>query len=424
MANPLKPIVLYPEDGSFSPPLALELLPYGLTLNKILINGDGKTHDIVIGPYVLEDHKKSRRFQNTIIGRYSNRLPVGNHDIEKGGSKEVVAPIANENTNVSLHGGPVGFDQAAFTPVDSINSSKLFTQKELTALIAHAPSATLFTHTSPAGDQGYPGELFIEVIVALSNSSRTWDPVTRERSLGSVILLYRAIVRSPNGTRVITPVNLTHHWGFNLDASYALPNGRTPDIKNHRLFIDAKHVLAGDRTLLPTGELVDTKSTTFDFSDPNPRTIGERYPDDGGYDHYWLFTSDTPRQPAHVPLKGLVDGHQDLITSIFSSTPRVQLISGKSDLKLLFSTNQRGVQFYSGGGLDESGTRKRIHGGSEIGPGYPSSSAAFLEFHAPHAAFLHAFPGATDENADTILSSDELYNHWVRLEILHTPVDE
>jgi aldose 1-epimerase len=161
-------------------------------------------------------------------------------------------------------------------------------------------------------------------------------------------------------------------------------------------------------------------------------------------DHYWLFTSDTPRQPAHVPLKGLVDGHQDLITSIFSSTPRVQLISAKSDLKLLFSTNrkrpawspytrfppdgrcdaERGVQFYSGGKLDESGTRKRIHGGSETGPGYPSSSAAFLEFHAPHAAFLHAFPGATDENADTILSSDELYNHWVRLEILHTPVDE
>jgi hypothetical protein len=55
MADPLKPIVLYPEDGTFSPPLALELLPYGLTLNKILINGDGKTHDIVIGPYVLED---------------------------------------------------------------------------------------------------------------------------------------------------------------------------------------------------------------------------------------------------------------------------------------------------------------------------------------------------------------------------------
>ena len=55
MADPLKPIVLYPEDGSFSPPLTLEILPHGLTFNKILINGDGKTHDIVIGPYILED---------------------------------------------------------------------------------------------------------------------------------------------------------------------------------------------------------------------------------------------------------------------------------------------------------------------------------------------------------------------------------
>lgn len=55
MADSLKPIVLYPEDGSFSPPLTLEILPHGLTLNKILINGDGKTHDIVVGPYILED---------------------------------------------------------------------------------------------------------------------------------------------------------------------------------------------------------------------------------------------------------------------------------------------------------------------------------------------------------------------------------
>ena len=146
-----------------------------------------------------------------------------------------------------------------------------------------------------------------------------------------------------------------------------------------------------------------------------------------------------------MPLKGLTDGSQDLITSVFSSKPSVRLGSARSGLKLLFSTNrkhptcslclnsvvaecgrgvERGVQFYSGGKLDESGTRKRIHGGSETGSGYPSGSAAFLEFHAPHASFLHAFPGATDENADTILSSDELYNHWVRFEILHTPVDE
>ena len=170
--------------------------------------------------------------------------------------------------------------------MDSIKSSKLFTLKELTTLIAHAPSATLFTYTSPAGDQGYPGELVVEAIIALSNSSRTWDPVTKERSLGSVILLYRAIVRSTNEAKVITPVNLTQHWGFNLDASYAQLYGPTPDVKNHDLFIDSKHVLVGDHALLPTGELLGTEGGAFDFSDPTPRTIGERYPDNGGYGAY------------------------------------------------------------------------------------------------------------------------------------------
>lgn len=82
---------------------------------------------------------------------------------------------------------------------------------------------------------------------------------------------------------------------------------------------------------------------------------------------------------------------------------------------------ERGVQLHTGVGLDGSGGRKKIHGGSETGTGYEAGAATFLEFHAPHAAYLHPFKQSEEETAlpgdDTLLTSDELYHHWVRVDI-------
>lgn len=86
---------------------------------------------------------------------------------------------------------------------------------------------------------------------------------------------------------------------------------------------------------------------------------------------------------------------------------------------------ERGVQFYSGIGLDpkDSG-RKRVHGGSENGGGYQAGTAAFLEFHAPHSAFTNVKNQYKEEGGnlrgdDTLLTSEEVYNHWVRIDLSH-----
>ena len=41
-----------------------------------------QTHDIVIGPENPEDHLKNK-YTNTLIGRYTNRLPGGTHFLKK-----------------------------------------------------------------------------------------------------------------------------------------------------------------------------------------------------------------------------------------------------------------------------------------------------------------------------------------------------
>ncbi|KAF8339793.1 galactose mutarotase-like domain-containing protein [Cantharellus anzutake] len=420
MTDGLTQVVISPDEGSLFPPVSYEVLPYGFLLNKFITNPDGKTHDLVIGPHDIAE--QYRRFLNPIIGRYSNRIPAGEHHIEKNDVRALVSAIANEGGKVSLHGGPEGFDRHAFTQLPSLSDSQLFTKEEITSITEKAgigQEAAIFANTSAHGDQGFPGELYVEALFLTIPASKEWEPVTYRRSLGSLIINYRAILRAPDGSStIISPVNLTQHWGFNLDASYAKAGESTPDVKDHNLYIQSSRILEGDSNLLPTGKLLDIRGGPFDFTGLDT-TIGAKYPDPG-YDHFWLF--DEPHEPTHFAKSKL--GSTDLITPLFAALPpKVRLSSKRSGFDFHVTTNQRGVQFYSGIGLDGSGTRKPIHGGSADGVGYTQATAAFLEFHAPHSAFLHKFgdPAQAKPGDDTILTSDELYNHWVRLDIWHTP---
>jgi aldose 1-epimerase len=76
-------------------PIALEVFPKGLTVHKIQLDTAAVAHDIVQGPYDEKDVPS--KYMNTVIGRYSNRVPVSaeGYTIEKGGYKNIVKPIAN-----------------------------------------------------------------------------------------------------------------------------------------------------------------------------------------------------------------------------------------------------------------------------------------------------------------------------------------
>ncbi len=51
MTDGLTPILFTPDDGSISATVTYEVLLHGFVLNKFVINPDGKTHDVLIGPY-------------------------------------------------------------------------------------------------------------------------------------------------------------------------------------------------------------------------------------------------------------------------------------------------------------------------------------------------------------------------------------
>lgn len=140
-----------------------------------------------------------------------------------------IAPIPNSDATpgVSLHGGPSGFDQVDWEPLplDAIAPSRsaiasggvkeqdvpgvLFSEREIDTFQKVFPSGSsaLFRYLSKGGDQGYPGDLLVEVVVGLLGPKKTSGE--GEWGLGSVVFIYRAKVVGEGKGNIVTPVNLT-----------------------------------------------------------------------------------------------------------------------------------------------------------------------------------------------------------------------
>ncbi|KAL5504356.1 hypothetical protein ACEPAH_8430 [Sanghuangporus vaninii] len=402
---------------SLTPSLAIEVLPHGVTLHRIYVQADGKTHDILIGPEKPEDFlSQFHKYHNTIIGRYTNRVPVGEYEVERNGIKSRLVTLGNQkDPKVSLHGGPKGFDDVDWEVVHP-SQATLFSDEEKVS-IGSIPASVVFRHTSPDGDQGFPGTLLVETLVGLVNPSQAAiDNSKGDFQLGSILLIYRAKLLDEGK---VTPVNITQHWGFNLEASLK-GDESTLFVKDHKLHIKSDQHVELDSSALSTGKLLSVQGTARDHKS---KRIGDQWPE-GGYDEFYVFDKSAPSPvPKRIPLSEFpkTDLVQDIIhPKPTESSPVVELSSDKSGLKLSFFTNQSGVQFYSGNFLGPDSSRKKIHGGSgEVGKGdgYNAGAAAFLEFHEPLAAWLH--PETNPSGDDTLLASGELYNNFVKLDVVY-----
>jgi len=396
-------------------PIALDVFTKGLTVHKLQLDTAAVAHDIVPGPYDEED--VPTKYVNTIIGRYSNRVPVSSegHTINKGGHTNNVKPIANEGKEVSLHGGPSTLDSTEWEHIPT-SSSKLFTPSELESLATLESdrdfhSSAVFAATSPNGHNGFPGTLYLEALFAVLPRASTPDPSAPEYQLGQILIVYRAKLLESG---IVSPVNLTQHWGFNLEAS--IRGAPHLNIRDHYATVNADHYVRVDERFLPDGNLVATAGTGHCHQG---KKIGDQFPE-GGYDHFYLFRKEiyeavTKTQPASFPANNT---DINLLGELLDRSPpsaeklQVELWSEKTGFRLQFISNQGGVQFYTANSQTD-GTRKKIHGGSgEKGDRYPKEASVFLEFHNPLSAFLHPQNGI-----DTLLTSDEVYHNYVKVNV-------
>lgn len=246
----------------------------------------GKQEDVTLGVPTFADYVKGTPSLGPIIGRYGNR--IGKAKFTLDGKEYTLAPNNNGN---HIHGGPTGFDKRLWnaTPIDG-----------------NEPAVVL-TYLSKDGEEGYPGNLSVEVRYTLQKDN-------------ALRIDYKAT------TDKATVINLTNHAYFNL-------SGLKRDVLNHELMIAADKYLPTDEKQIPTGELHPVAGTAFDFT--KPKAIEARINDTTdtqirygkGYDHCWVFTDKSNSLKLGATVYEPVSGR---FMEMYTTEPAVQLYTANN----------------------------------------------------------------------------------------------
>jgi len=320
----------------------LKLSSFGARIIWIEVpDRNGVKDNVTFGFDTFEGMINGDPYFGSVVGRYANRIAKGKFTLDG-----VEYSLALNNGPNSLHGGPGGWHSVVWDGEAVKNSQS---------------PAVKFTYHSPDMEEGYPGNMHVEVIYTWSDKDE-------------IIIDYLCT------TDKKTVLNITNHAYFNLQGA---GNG---DILGHELMINASRFVAVDSTLIPTGELRPVAGTPFDFL--TPHKVGERIDQEydqlilgKGYDHTFVL-----------------DNLNDVIATVYDpSTGRYMEVF----------TDQPGVQFYCGNFLN----------GSMIGHGgkpYIYRSGLCLETgHFPDSPNHPDFP-STVLNPGETFKSKTIYRFSVK----------
>lgn len=263
-------------DGAMS----VELLPYGAAIRSIRVpDRDGKIVDVCLGYDTAEEYARQDACLGGTIGRCANRIGGAEFTIDG----HTYPLTANEGKN-QLHGGLVGFHKKWWA--DTIQGNR-----------------AVFTLDSPDGEEGFPGNLHVEVTYTLLGGVLTVD--------------YSA--RSDRDT----VVNLTNHAYFNLAGHDA---GRVDD---HRLTVRAESYTPAGSDNVPTGAIVLVEGTPLDL-------------------RHGAWVGETADDPFFAATRGF--DHNLVLTG---GGEAAELWCPRTGIGMALSTTLPGVQVYSAGFLTQ-----------------------------------------------------------------------
>ena len=323
--------------------LTAKIMTRGATLVQLHVpDKDGKSEDVILGwDDVAGYESEDNQYFGCSTGRVCNRIALGKFSLE---GKEY--SLATNNEPNHLHGGAErSLDKVVWKAKGYSNDKG---------------QGVRFTYVSPDGEEGYPGELKITVTYFV--------PADANR----LTISYKAT------TNKATPVNLTNHAYFNLSVA------GSDTVLDHMLQFNADTYTPTDETLIPTGTIDSVEGTPLDFR--KIKKIGariEKLTNTGalGYDHNFVLNpkpnDDSPFNLAAV------------------------LRDPASGRTLRISTDQPGIQFYSGNFL------KGQKGKS--GKTYAHRSAVCLETqHFPDSVNHENFPSTILKPGEEFKSSTQL----------------
>ncbi|MFI5355775.1 MAG: aldose epimerase family protein [Opitutales bacterium] len=193
----------------------------------------GRLADVVLGFDRLEPYAAGHPCFGALIGRVAGRISAGRLILPD----QTIQLVCTDGPN-HLHGGRIGFDKriwqaAPVTRPDGADSLRL-------------------TYRSPAGEEGYPGNVDVAVTYTLTAQSEF-------------------IVASEAVADRVTPLSLTQHSYFNLAGE------GSGSVLDHEVQILAdEYVPAADNAMTLSGRRASVAGTGNDFT--GPRRLGDALP--------------------------------------------------------------------------------------------------------------------------------------------------
>lgn len=247
--------------------ITVEILSLGGIITKILTpDRDGVLKNIVLELEKLEDYYINEAYRGAIIGRTAGRIGGGKVTIE--GKEYEITKNSNGST---LHGGNIGFSKKVW---------------ESEALKGENFVGVKLNLESEDGEEGYPGNVHVQVIYKLDNENR----LTMEYS---------------GTTDKTTLLNLTNHNYYNLSGD------AERRIEGHILKVNSDEICEMGEGSIVTGRLLKVEGTPFDFR--TEKSLGQDIDDTSneqiakgcGYDHMWRLNKD---KGAQITFKDPISG--------------------------------------------------------------------------------------------------------------------
>ncbi|WP_404400819.1 aldose epimerase family protein [Pelagibacterium halotolerans] len=247
----------------------ISALNWGVTVRDWRVPVSGGLRPVALGFETFDPYPEHSPHFGSLAGRVANRIAGAKFTLD---GKTYTLP--ENQTGSCLHGGPEGLGRQVWDMETD-----------------EAANAIRFTHFSPDGAMGFPGNVNFEAVYRLEGNALTLE--------------LSAMPDRP------TPISLVQHQYFNL--------GTTDTILDHKVQTLASAYSEVDENLLPTGALLPVYGTQYDLREP--RTLRDAAGNPLNYDVNLVLPT---ARNLDDPLAIVTAPEGDLTLKLFSDRPGVQ----------------------------------------------------------------------------------------------------
>ena len=284
----------------------VDIINYGVAVRDWRVPVRGGLRSVVLGFDNFPAYESHSPHLGSIAGRVANRIGGASFEIDG----RIYKLPANERTHM-LHGGPEGLGRIVWSAEPD-----------------EAGNAVRFTHLSPDGAMGFPGNVQFSVTYTLRDN--------------------RLRLEMQASTDQKTPISLVQHQYFNL--------GTGPDVLDHLFEIHASAFTETDEDLIPTGVILPVRRTQYDLR--KPRALRDWAGEPVRYDVNLVLDQ---TRDLKDPLAIVKSPDNALVLKLWSDRPGLQFYNGVyTDIPVPGNNNRHYGQF-SGFCLEDQAFPDAVH---------------------------------------------------------------